>query len=789
MLDKEILRQDFQRRLNAFVRADEDVDDSSESLPGGFAVFTGPDRTEAMAHYNVSTLVDAAFEVEKTPPPAPELPKVLPNEQADALLILATLSAEILQEPVVKDEQHHQEKVPSQVAPPTQAETPAPQVELNRAVTPIDPPSAKSAAMSLETPSDSPTKMAQAQVEVDQSKPLLETIGNTTPMGVEAKVTKIEPPTKVSTHRIMDILNDDVEVPVSKSRESQPPAREETPYATPLLQRRTVELNHSSQNGSHREEARVRHQEQSDNDQPMPDSEETEPHRMTSSPPRDYYWSNRNFGGARDDSSLPKLNPIDRIREMLERKARNEGLAPPLSRRERAPPSDYRQEVSSTRRDSNDRSQTPARPLSRAFSPQERSNTTGRESRRPSVGGINASSSNGTQSYDQSPRTTHAPFPPLPPRQHSQEHPSPYLDNARRLSGSQASQPAQYGGGPAQPYPHDRNRSGPTPPTHQSPYPPPNSQNLPSISQALPAKPPGPPPAAPIKFRFAPYEPLRPSYPSPQAAKYAPTSQPPHSEPVRPGPNYLNSHHSGPHHPGSHQPPSHYPDPHRPGQSHNGPPPPSQYPGSYNGGPTYQGYVPPAGTFTAPPPPQQAHTMSQYPPLKFQQYGGQPILPASMAPPHSHPQGLPPHSQPGPPHQQQHGPPHSQPGPPHQQTLSSHSHSLPAHSQPPHAQSPHAQAQHLATPYSQGPSVPTYSQPSPNHMNLPTSGPPSYSPPAPGPLNPQFDHVTNMPHSGHSDRPGESQQRPRRQYRSYHAPGTQFRTYQGPDTGGRRRGI
>jgi hypothetical protein len=733
-----------------------------------------------MAHYNVSTLVDAAYEVEKTPPPA----KVLPNEGADALFMLATLSAEISQEPVIKNEQQQQQELPaSQVAPPTQVETPAPQVELNRSVTPIEPLSPKSAAMSLETPKSSPTKIVQAQVEIDQSTHRQETNGNATPREAETEITKVEPPAKVSSHRIMDILNDDVEVPVSKSRESQPPAREETPYTSPLLQRRTVESNHSaSQNGSHREETKLRHHEQSD-DQPMLDSEETKIACTSASPPRDHYWTNR--GGLRDDSSLPKLNPIDRIREMLERKARNEGQSPQLNRREfRAPPNDYRQEGSSTRGDSNDRSQMPAPPLSRAFSPQERSNTAGRESRRPSVGGINASSSNGTQSYDQSPRTSHASFPPPPPRQQSQEHTSSYLDNGRRLSGSQASQAAQYGGGSAQPYPHDRNRSGPTPPIHQSPYPTPNTQNLPSISQSLPAKPPGPPPV-PTKYRFAPYEPPRPlTYPHPQAAKYAPASHPSQSEPIRPGPHYPNPHHSGPqHHPASHQPPSHYPDPHRPGQSHNGPPP-QQYSGSYNGGPPYQRYVPPVGTFTAPPPPPQAHPMPQYPPIKFQQYGGQPILPASMAPPHSHSQG-PPLSQPGPPYHQQHGPPHSQPGPSHQQTLPSHSH-LPVHSQPPHTQPSHAQTPHSAPPYSQGPPMPTYSQPPPNHMNPPTSGPPSYSPPAPGPLNPHYDH---MQQNGPSDRPGESQQRPRRQYRSYHAPGTQFRTYQGPDTGGRRRGT
>lgn len=242
-----------------------------------------------------------------------------------------------------------------------------------------------------------------------------------------------------------------------------------------------------------------------------------------------------------------------------------------------------------------------------------------------------------------------------------------HWDRDRRQSGSQASRPSPYQGSPPQSYHGEPSRHVPA---HQSPY------------ASLPPKPPGPPPANPGNFRFAHYDPVPPPPASrtpyqPSLSNYPPTSHPPH-----------------PPHP---------------------PPPPGPYGHTYPS-PYQHAYAPPSGLYQPQPPPPNA----AYPPLKIHQYGGQPILPASMAPP-----------------------PYTGPA---------------------------QQVQH----------------PAPNPAFSPPQGPASAPAPAPAqpPLQPN-------PHSEQGDRRDSNfmgpQSRPRRAYRSYHAPGTQFRTYNGPG-GGRGRG-
>ena len=82
-LENDTRRKLFDQARAAFVDKDEDADDSIENLSGGFAQFAGPDRTEAIAHYNINSLVDAADDAAR----------VIPNDQATMLMLLAEASA------------------------------------------------------------------------------------------------------------------------------------------------------------------------------------------------------------------------------------------------------------------------------------------------------------------------------------------------------------------------------------------------------------------------------------------------------------------------------------------------------------------------------------------------------------------------------------------------------------------------------------------------------------------------------------------------------------------------
>ncbi|KAF2688641.1 hypothetical protein K458DRAFT_440215 [Lentithecium fluviatile CBS 122367] len=675
VLDEDILRKRFDQQRKAFVANDEDADDSIEDISGGFAAFAGPERTEALAHWNIMSLVDAAADVESTPV-QPQPPKIISNEHADALSLLASISAD--RAPLLLKQQD---------------ETMAPPAELLRAPSPVEPHPPTSAA----TASELNNVLHEAPYKQYMQKPITplpETNGVHPP--AEPRALKNETPAR-STHRVMDMLNDDAEVPVSKMRDSRPPAREQTPAATPS---RRVSMSHgttTSRNSLPGVDSIVYRQEaQSDRSSigvqapSLPLASDAPP----SSPSTSRYgsdWTPRMPGylTGMSEESLRRRDPLNAIRAMLDAKALAEGRVPPSLRLDN--PENIRKAAAER-----ERAQMTAPPHSRPFSSSGthgRQDTTSKDARRPSVGGYTSSPSAPPLSYNQSPITTSA----HPPARHgSQDASSSQWGRDRSHSGSQA--PQHYANSSPHAHQAEPSRSDTNPPPHQSPYSTTNAPQLPSISSSLPPKPPGPPPN--INYRFAHYDPAPPrqAYPSPSTAGYLPASYPPQYGQSQPQPPHYG--HSGP-------------------TSYNGP---SAY---------HSGYVPPPGSFQAPPPPTSAIT--PYPPLKIHQYGGQPILPASMAPP----------------------PPHSQPQPP-----------------PPSYMS-------------QPPSSATYS---PTQQHSMPSRTPSYDQGLNAPRDPRDLRDPRDPRDPQGDRSSESQGRQRRQYRSYHAPGTQFRSYQGPDSGRRRGG-
>jgi hypothetical protein len=672
MLDEKERRDTFEQELKAFLAQNEDLDDPIEGSPGGFAQFVGPDRSEAIAHHHISALVAAATELERTPT-EPELPKVIANEQADALFLLASLSAERPQEDVTQQQpQPVQDTVPT--SPPSQIGTPASPTALLGPTSPFEPQSNASAAMSLETPTTSPAKPSGVHDNFGYTTPKQDATGVTVEQ--ESEVVKKATPVRTS-HRIMDILNDDEDVSVSKMRGSLPPVFEPYPSASParqenISQSQPLRYNSSGDNAIVQDDDPYPAAE----DELYPRTEENsygriseesyreagEAARSRSPPQSGQYWYSNNPGLRIGQASEDNRTPLKRIKEMLEHQRARNTTETHRRRSEVENGHRERQEPYSVVRESVDRTQM-GPPLSRPFSPHEKSST-GREVHQNSTRAVSASPSNAPLSYEHSPIYRHStPYaPPLRQSSHDQVH-RPQWDGERRQSGSQASAPLPpygYVTSPAQPYIPDLDRTRPTSSGHQKTYAPP-SAGLPAPVNTLPPKPPAPPP---INYRFAHYDPV--------PAKVAYHQQSP----------YLG-----------------VPHPPLPG------PPPSPYGMPYIGHPSYQGYVPPPGSFQAPPPPILAN--SPYPPLKIHQYGGQPILPASMAP-------------------------------------------------PPHASAP-------MQPYAQPPLAPSPFSP----QGPPPPGMARHLEPAPIPPPP-----TRL------EERSDSQSRPRRAYRSYHAPGTEFRSYQ-----------
>jgi hypothetical protein len=550
-LEDDARRKRFNQARAAFVAANEDADDSIDNVSGGFARFAGPDRDEAIAHYNLTSIADAAIELERTPTPRVEVPEVpvLPNAQAVDLMMLAELSAQQTRHAsshgILDPDEHslNQEAQPERIATPPHFQDPNSQ---------MSPPNIASL---LPLPSQvvhrSPVKASPVAVQQAQDVAHSELNGVT-------EVSRDTMPARVSTHRIMDMLNNDQDVPIFRSRESQPPQLPPQEPNTPSRREAVVNQHDTpSHDAPLLPDPSVDGSEQPV-DQALMDALGGRPSEPPSPPATRQPWQRQTTVPAsapvpaREAEEAPRRkDPLQKIRELLDRKARELGREPP----ERGP---YTWNPPFLPR------------MSSMQAAQERPDVTGYDPTRPSAGLYSASSS-AAPSYTQA------------VRRESHDHGVSIWERDRRTSGSQAAQqPSQSPySNPIQPHQGEHNRTASNSSSHQSPY------ALPPGSLPLPPKPPGPPP--PVNFRFAHYDPAppRPSYP-PQSPTYPP---------------------------GSHPPPLGIP--------------PSQYTPSYHS--SYQGgYVPPAGSFQAPPPPPN---LAPYPPLKIHQYGGQPILPASMAPP------------------------------------------------------------------------------------------------------------------------------------------------------------
>ncbi|KAF2443800.1 hypothetical protein P171DRAFT_362160 [Karstenula rhodostoma CBS 690.94] len=669
LLDEELRRAHFAGSLKQFILADEDADDSilEAPTPVGFATFTGPDRAEAIAHQKIKDLIDAANDIESTPV-SPPAPAVIPNEQADALFMLASLSADASRSTV-------KEKAlqPDREAPVATVGRQIPSIGAAQTMPPVKQPTGPFAAV-LNPVSEKSDVVAQPKPAgvTDAIQYAIQSVKD------QIAPTK-EPPAR-STHRIMDMLNNDSDIPPATSRYPPAASVEQTPADVTSHRISAGQGATPSRSGLFGLSS-IMHQ------------HDVQPERTTpaaprgSIPSREAYPSSASMRAypepaSRRSSSIRQMSleelrrrdPLHMLRDMLNSKSKPN-----------------KKHVASHRPESSifaprERAQMTAPPLlSRPFSP---SGTTekadqAKETRRASSA-YNASPSTAPLSYQQSPNAA----PAYLPRQNSQDPGSSHWEHDRRLSSSQAQQP------PTQPFsasPQNKPAH-----THQSPFSAPSvlapaPPQLPSISQTLPSKSSGGQSNAPMNFRFA------------------------HYDPVPPRPAYQNSQPSYP-------------------STSQGPPPapqPPQYTPSYNGhnGPSHQGgYVPPPGSFQAPPPPPTASTNAStpYPPLKIHQYGGQPILPANMAPP----------------------PPHTQPP---SMTFIGQAAPPSAYSPPQHHAAPHQQQQQHNAPYDA-------SAPREQPSERPAE-------PGSGPVR-----------------------QPRRPYRSYHAPGSQFRPYTGPDSSRRRGG-
>ncbi|KAL5395519.1 hypothetical protein PMIN02_004031 [Paraphaeosphaeria minitans] len=671
LLGEELRRAQFAGSLRDFILEDEDADDSilEAPTPVGFATFTGPDRAEAIAHQKIKDLIDAANDIESTPV-APQAPAVIPNEQADALFMLASLSADASRSTIGEKAPQPNHEAP--VAPIGQQ---TPSIGASQAIPPVQQP-IRSFAAFLNPVSNKSDVVAQPKPAgvTDAIQYAIQY--------VKDQVTPAKEPPARSTHRIMDMLNNDSDIAPATSRFPPTPSVEQTP-ADVISHRISASQSATPSRSGMFGLSSIMHQHDVQQERSNPAAP------RESMPSREAYSSPTSMRGypeppSRRSSSIRQMSleelrrrdPLHKLRDMLNSKSKpNEKHA-----------ASHRPESSVFA--PRERAQmTAPLLLSRPFSPSGTAEKADqlKETRRASSA-YNASPSTAPLSYQQSPSTA----PAYLPRQNSQDPGLSHWERDRRLSGSQAQQPP-----PTQPFSASP-QNKPVPP-HQSPFsapsaPAPAPTQLPSISQTLPLKASDRQSNPPMNFRFAHYDPV----------------------PPRP---YQN-----------HNPQSSYP------QTSQAPPlaPPSQpqYTPSYNGhnGPSHQGgYIPPPGSFQAPPPPSNTsmNASTPYPALKIHQYGGQPILPANMAPP----------------------PPHTQPP---SMTFIGQAAPQSAYSPPQHHAAPHQHQQQNA-PYDAN----TQREQPADRTAEPGSGP---------------------------------VRQPRRPYRLYHAPGSQFRPYTVPDSSRRRGG-
>ncbi|KAH8712157.1 hypothetical protein GQ44DRAFT_713704 [Phaeosphaeriaceae sp. PMI808] len=622
-LEDDSRRRRFDQARAAFVAKDDDADDSIGDVTGGFARFAGPDRDEAIAHYNITSMVDAAIELDRTPTPRPEPPKaqIIPNAQALDLMMLAELSEKHAHSKAMQQISNTYDHPQQQGSLSDRVATPVTKQEHTIQMSPLQAP--PSMPLPLHAAHSSPVKTSQPDVQPNYEIVRPETNGF-------SEAPKNTTPARVTTHRIMDMLNNDSEVPVFRLRESQPPPLE--PNTPSRRENAMSQHNTPSLNVIPLVEPVTETAEQPV-DQALMDALGGRPSEPPSPPPNPQPWHRQSAAPApRESDDAPRgrvpRDPLDRVRALLDKKSREHPDRAQYGNGNRVLPR-----------------------MSSIQAAQERQDVASYDPTRPSAGLYNGPP--GAPSFSSA------------VRRGSQDQGLTHWDRDRQMSGSQA--PQQPNHSPysdlSQPHRGEHREAAASPPMHQSPY------ALPPGPLHLPAKPPGPMPGQPtVNYRFAHYAapaPSRPSYPPPSPT-YPSTSHSPQLAPP-PAPPYAAS-----------------------------------YPPSYQGG-----YIPPPGSFQAPPPPSN---LMPYPPLKIHQYGGQPILPANMAPP------------------------------------------------------PHT-----------GPPMTFVGQPAP---------PPAFSPPQGQP--PRL-HYEPQREAQINERPPEPQSRPRRQYRSYHAPGTQFRSYQGP-VEGRRKG-
>jgi hypothetical protein len=146
-------------------------------------------------------------------------------------MMLADVSAHQPRTSAVQKPQYHYPHPHQQPPPPPphpRATTPVIKQELTREQSPEFAPPAIPLVLSSQAAYSSPIKNTQPAVDLTQEVSHPEPNGTAPAKEAEAPA-KTTP--RLSTHRIMDILNDDQEVPVSRARESQPPAQEpSTPF-------------------------------------------------------------------------------------------------------------------------------------------------------------------------------------------------------------------------------------------------------------------------------------------------------------------------------------------------------------------------------------------------------------------------------------------------------------------------------------------------------------------------------------------------------------------------------